>query len=101
MLRKLRGHTTGLSLRRTTIIALGLLTIVIQWDESFVQNISPKMSKIAKCIPIVLCPTKIKLGKVNKILKNIPMYISEGIMFVIGIHEHRDQDYPKQSTVER
>jgi len=22
-------------------------------------------------------------------------------MFVIGIHEHRDQDYPKQSTVER
>jgi hypothetical protein len=47
----------------TTIIALGLLTIVIQWDESFIQNISPKMSKISKNIPIVLCHHKIKLGK--------------------------------------
>jgi len=59
---------------------LGLLTIVIQWDESFIQNISPKT--------------------VTK-FKKYPYYISEGIMFVIGIHEHRDQDYPKQSTVER
>jgi len=48
---------------RTTIIALGLLTIVIQWDEYFIQNISPKISKIAKCIPIVLCYAKIKLRK--------------------------------------
>jgi hypothetical protein len=30
----------------TTITALGLLTIVIQWDEDFVQNISLKMSQI-------------------------------------------------------
>ena len=86
---------------RTTIIALGLLTIVIQWDESFVQNISPKMSKISKNIPIVLCPIKIKLGKFVTNSEKYPYYISEGIMFVIGIHEHRDQDYPKQSTVER
>jgi len=42
---------------------LGLLTIVIQWDEYFIQNISPKISKIAKCIPIVLCHAKIKLRK--------------------------------------
>jgi len=80
---------------------LGLLTIVIQWDESFIQNISPKMSKIAKCIPIVLCHAKIKLRKFVTNSEKYPYDISEGIMFVIGIHEHRDQDYPKQSTVER
>ena len=80
---------------------MGLLTIVIQWDESFIQNISPKMSKIAKCIPIVLCHAKIKLRKFVTNSEKYPYDISEGTMFVIGIHEHRDQDYPKQSTVER
>ena len=58
------GHITGSTpLDKTTMIALGLLTIVIQWDESFVQNISPKMSKISKNIPIVKCPTKNKVGQ--------------------------------------
>ena len=33
MFRKLMGHITGSTpLDRTTMIALGLLTIVIQWD---------------------------------------------------------------------
>ena len=65
---------------RTTIIALGLLTIVIQWDESFIQNNLPKNV------------TKSEKGHYS---------ILRDEMFVIGIHEHRDQDYPKQSTVER
>ena len=86
---------------RTTIIALGLLTIVIQWDEYFIQNISPKISKIAKCIPIVLCHAKITLGKSELNSEKYPYDIPEGKMFVIGIHEHRDGKHLKRSTVER
>ena len=80
---------------------MGLLTIVIQWDEYFIQNISPKISKIAKSIPIVLGYAKIKL---RKFVTNSEKYlydILDGMMFVIGIHERRDGKHPKQSTVER
>lgn len=63
-----------------TITSLGLITIVIQWDEVLIKNISPKTVTNSE---------------------KYPYYIPEGMMFVIGIHEHRDQDYPKQSTVER
>ena len=63
--------------------------------------IYPKPSQISKNIPIEICPTKNKVGQKWINSEKYPYDISEGIMFVIGIHEHRDQDYPKQSTVER
>ena len=59
------------------------------------------MSKISKNIPIVICPIKIKLGKFVTNSEKYPYDISEGIMFVIGIHEHRDGKPLKRSTVER
>ena len=65
---------------RTKIIALGILTIVIQWGEVLIKNNLPKNV------------TKSEKGHYS---------ILRDEMFVIGIHEHRDQDYPKQSTVER
>ena len=65
---------------RTTIIALGLLTIVIQWGEVLIKNNLPKNV------------TNSEKGHYS---------IVKEVMFVIGIHEHRDQDYPKRSTVER
>ncbi|MDC1052802.1 hypothetical protein OAQ63_02375, partial [Planktomarina temperata] len=51
-------------LARTTVIALGLLTIVIQWDESFVQNISPKTVTKFKKYPYSIMPHQNKIGKV-------------------------------------
>jgi hypothetical protein len=45
--------------------------------------------------------TKKKLGKSELNSEKYPYDIPEGIMFVIGIHEHRDGKHPKRSTVER
>ena len=59
---------------------MGLLTIVIQWDESFIQNNLPKNV------------TKSEKGHYSTVKE---------VMFVIGIHERRDGKHPKQSTVER
>jgi len=45
------------------MIALGLLTIVFQWDESFVQNISPKTVTNFKKYPYGIMPHQNKMGR--------------------------------------
>ena len=70
-------------------------------------SIMPRQNKIEKVcykfwkISLSYYVHQKKLGKSELNSEKYPYDIPEGIMFVIGIHEHRDQDYPKQSTVER